>query len=860
MKKSVQLMVFEVIVFAAVLLACPIAEAAEDWGDAMSVNVNEDFTGNVTKGSSYEQNRYMFDITEAGVVKIKFSCAMQGSTDNYWRLSLANATYKYIFEGSIKGNKEITSFRAIGLAPGTYYIKVCSASERNALSTDTYSININYEASENWEKEFNEDFISANPIKTNVKYYGTTRDGSNREEDYFLFETDKPGYVSIQFDNPQQGSTDDYWIVYLYNGAYKKIDSWYINGAYTTHELTKIGVDKGTYYLGIKSYNENSASYDIYGITVKYTQSENWEKEFNDSFISANTIKADSEIYGTIHDGGNIGRDYYRIEIPVRNDYRVCMRTEKQNTNNSYWKLIMYNSVYSEIESFSINGNKTETYINKVLEAGTYYVMVESADDGNFWSSDPMSTSPYILSVNSKSSIVPTPTASPSNPGSTTTDTSISKKDIGGVKDQYTYTGQEIRPVPLVYENNSQLNINTDYTVSYENNSNIGIGKIKITGIGKYNGTKKITFKIVPKGTEITKIKRLKAGFKVKWKLQKEQTDGYYIGFSTNNSFKNTDGKLVTSNSIKSYSIKGMSIRKKYYIRICTYKYVDGVAYYSKWSKPKNIKTKMNRKEIRQYEFAAEKKQKFSEDDIDYLMNKWDDNPNVLKTYYADYDGDGKNEVFAITGEDLQSQCSIHFASTVWSGKIHDGPSAYVGLKEEEICDVGNNMKLFIMEWGAFGSGSYSTCYRVSNGKPHKAKNKNIGGLSHRKGKQFYIVESAFDAVKDSNGNMLGHTYKRYWARWNGKKFVVYKGRYITKNKFRSFGGGKKILRKLRKKHKIGKIIMRSNGIININLYNVKKTQYGKETNYSNISYQLHGNKLKKDSEDTGIYKLTLKI
>lgn len=60
----------------------------------------------------------------------------------------------------------------------------------------------------------------------------------------------------------------------------------------------------------------------------------------------------------------------------------------------------------------------------------------------------------------------------------------------------YTFDGKEVKPEIKVTYSNLELLENLEYTVSYENNSNVGIGKVIITGIGKYTGTKTVTFKI----------------------------------------------------------------------------------------------------------------------------------------------------------------------------------------------------------------------------------------------------------------------------------------------------------------------------------------------------------------------------
>lgn len=71
---------------------------------------------------------------------------------------------------------------------------------------------------------------------------------------------------------------------------------------------------------------------------------------------------------------------------------------------------------------------------------------------------------------------------------------------IGG--DNFTYTGSEIKPKVQVSSETEDLTEGTDYTVSYENNIEVGTATAIIKGTGNYTGTLTITFKIVAKSQD----------------------------------------------------------------------------------------------------------------------------------------------------------------------------------------------------------------------------------------------------------------------------------------------------------------------------------------------------------------------
>ena len=84
-----------------------------------------------------------------------------------------------------------------------------------------------------------------------------------------------------------------------------------------------------------------------------------------------------------------------------------------------------------------------------------------------------------------------------------------------------------------------------------------------------------------------------KKGFKVTWKKQTSQTSGYEIQYSTDKNFKKAvKTATIGKNKTTSKSITKLAAKKKYYVRIRTYKLVGKTKYYSDWSKISNVTTK----------------------------------------------------------------------------------------------------------------------------------------------------------------------------------------------------------------------------------------------------------------------------
>lgn len=75
---------------------------------------------------------------------------------------------------------------------------------------------------------------------------------------------------------------------------------------------------------------------------------------------------------------------------------------------------------------------------------------------------------------------------------------SVASATIAAIPDQL-YTGSEIRPAVTVTMNNTTLQANVDYSVSYSNNRNVGTATVTVSGRGRYTGTKTTTFRILGK-------------------------------------------------------------------------------------------------------------------------------------------------------------------------------------------------------------------------------------------------------------------------------------------------------------------------------------------------------------------------
>ncbi|MBQ9965385.1 MAG: InlB B-repeat-containing protein [Clostridia bacterium] len=176
---------------------------------------------------------------------------------------------------------------------------------------------------------------------------------------------------------------------------------------------------------------------------------------------------------------------------------------------------------------------------------------------------------------------------------------------------KYVYDGKVKLPTVSIKDATGKLlKNNVDYAVLYNKNKNVGTATVKIILKGKYRGTINREFKIVPKGTTIKSLYPESEKITIKWNKQKAQTSGYQIEYTW--PAKVATSKIVTvkGNTITSKGITKLKNNKDYYVRIRTYKDVEGRRYYSSWTKMKKVhvdKVQLSNKKNTLYRGQAKK-------------------------------------------------------------------------------------------------------------------------------------------------------------------------------------------------------------------------------------------------------------
>ena len=93
-----------------------------------------------------------------------------------------------------------------------------------------------------------------------------------------------------------------------------------------------------------------------------------------------------------------------------------------------------------------------------------------------------------------------------------------------------------------------------------------------------------------PPATSITSLSAGTKSFTVKWK--KKSVKGYQIQYSTRSTIKNSKKYTLKNGNATTKKISNLKAKKRYYVRVRTYKFKDGNKVFSSWSNKRYVTTK----------------------------------------------------------------------------------------------------------------------------------------------------------------------------------------------------------------------------------------------------------------------------
>ncbi len=362
-------------------------------------------------------------------------------------------------------------------------------------------------------------------------------------------------------------------------------------------------MSKGSYYIKVSTHSSTSNSYGKFKVQADFKSFNTTNIEPNNDNETAMSLSKNTLVTGALTQQDDA--DWYKFIVTSNckvtlsfthyfnryfDLYRSGNYTDSVCNNHSGDPGCTYG--YDE-------GTATSPYTDKFtvdLKSGTYFVKVSKGDTGKYtfkWtatcSSHTYKTTVTPATTKANGKIVRKCTVC----GVTSTSTIYYPKTITLSATSYTYNGKVRKPSVTVKGSNGKTISSGNYTVTYPSGrKNVGTYTVTINFKGNYSGTVKRTFTIKPKATGISRLTAGRKKFSVKWNKITAQTTGYQIQYSTSSRFKGAKTITITKNSTSSKTVSKLKGKKKYYVRVRTYKTVNGKKIYSSWSKAKSVTTK----------------------------------------------------------------------------------------------------------------------------------------------------------------------------------------------------------------------------------------------------------------------------
>ena len=314
------------------------------------------------------------------------------------------------------------------------------------------------------------------------------------------------------------------------------------------------------------------------------------------SISNATLISFNTQYNGNITN--NNEKDVYKFTLSSSG--RINLNVKANIYETDYYIYDSEGKIVCEYRYCYWNENTQQMTLNETvdLNKGTYYfAVVINEGTGNY---------KFNICKHSKSTTIITKATISKNGSKITkcadcgiikTKSTIYYPKTISIATSYTYNGKVKTPSVTVKDSKGKKISSKYYTVTYSKGRKyVGKYTVTIKFKGNYSGTVKKTFTIKPKSTSISRLTAGKKKFTVKWKKQSTQTTGYQIQYSTSSKFKSYKTVTVGSNKTASKTISKLKAKKKYYVRVRTYKVVKvngkNTKIYSSWSKAKAVTTK----------------------------------------------------------------------------------------------------------------------------------------------------------------------------------------------------------------------------------------------------------------------------
>ncbi len=231
----------------------------------------------------------------------------------------------------------------------------------------------------------------------------------------------------------------------------------------------------------------------------------------------------------------------------------------------------------------------------------------------------------------------------------------------------------------------------------------------------------------------------------------------------------------------------------------------------------------------------------------------------VRKTFWLDYDKNGRKEAFILTGKIPKTKFARMMDdgfNTLWFG-YKSGGKVHIRKIKKNIAYSAHTLRLesaaFLCAGWVCATSYPEDIYQVDGNKVSVIFSGD--SIRKRKGNDFISIHSTYDSFYDNSVKAkLGHTWKPYFFYYKDGQVYEYEAERISKADFvKKYSNAASELKKVhKKKRKVISILVRSNGMIHINY---RRDSGIGDKGFWYVTYQVSDGKLIKLESGDGTYK-----
>jgi len=358
-------------------------ENNDSYEKAQPVYSGYEVIGKIDGNGDYDSDYYYLKAEDNGKLTVKLKHTYGGA---YWSIYFyvyENGKYEKIQSTGVGStDSEVYTFPFIGVTKGKKYY-VCIRGYSTYYYGEKYRVSFDIQKNEFIEHELNDYYDKATDVQVGtyegIINWSETMSG-NSDYDYYRFRSKNDGKLTVRFLHTYDDCDWTIKFYMYYDGKYEEIQSTTIDSKDSEMiELPYIGIIKNSnYYIRIQNWY---SSKDSYKIVVNFESSNYVEKEFNDSFVTSNSILNNQKYYGIMNNNSDRGDDVDYYVFNAVTDGAIKMEFEHDYSSGGFIiDFFVYDDyTYKSVDSFEVeldSKTKVERYYYDIKKGKNYYFKI----------------------------------------------------------------------------------------------------------------------------------------------------------------------------------------------------------------------------------------------------------------------------------------------------------------------------------------------------------------------------------------------------------------------------------------------------------------------------------------------------